>query len=145
MTRTPLEKALPKLLEKILHKEERAVVLTVSDKISILNDSLWTFRPDGFLPHGTKSDGGDPEDYPLWLTDVLENPNGSQYLVVDGAGDFPFAEDFPQILYLFDNAQEGQLERARTAWRALKKGSTNTLAYWKQDLQGSWTKEDTQS
>lgn len=143
LTRTSLEKTLPKLLEKILQRDGRAVILTASSKVPALNDSLWTFRPDGFLPHGTKNDGGDPEDYPLWLTDILENPNKSQYLVVDGDADFPFTADFSHVFYLFDSQQGDQLEKARTLWRTLKKEATHTLTYWKQDLQGAWVKEST--
>lgn len=141
LTRTPLEKALPKLLEKVLQKKGRAVILTTLEKVSSLNDSLWTFRPDGFLPHGTKEDEGDPKDHPLWLTDTLENPNDSQYLVVDGAAPFPKdSGNFSHCLYLFDSHQDDQQARARDVWRSLKQDLTHTLDYWKQDLSGTWVR-----
>jgi DNA polymerase-3 subunit chi len=142
LTRTPLEKALPKLLEKVLQKEGRAVVLTLPDKVKALNDSLWTFRPDGFLPHGTLDDDGDPMDHPLWLTATLENPNKSQYLVVDGAAEFPLESGFSHCLYLFDSHQGDQLDKARAVWRTLSKEAQHTLQYWKQDLKGAWVKEE---
>ena len=135
LTRTPLEKALPKLLEKVLEQGAHAVVLTPFEKIKVLDDSLWTYRPDGFLPHGTK-DSGHPEDHPIWLTDALENPNQSTYLVVTGGLIFPSLEGFTHCLYIFDSNVEAELKEARQAWKITK--ATHSPHYWKQTEQGAW-------
>ena len=58
LRRTPLEKALPKLLEKVLESGRRAVVLAASEeRAEALNAALWTYEQGSFLPHGTARDG----------------------------------------------------------------------------------------
>ena len=52
LTCTPLERALPKLLEKVLASGARAVVRAGSDeRVEFLNGALWTYQPASFLPH----------------------------------------------------------------------------------------------
>ncbi len=71
---------LPKLLEKTLASEKRAVVLAASvDRVEALAAQLWTYDPDSWLPHGTARDGS-PEEQPIWLTERDENPNGAAFL-----------------------------------------------------------------
>jgi DNA polymerase IIIc chi subunit len=86
LTRTPLERALPSLLEKVLAAGMRAVVMAGSqERVDALNQLLWTYEERSFLPHGSKRDGR-PERQPIWLTTEDENPNGADCLVMtDGA------------------------------------------------------------
>ena len=50
----PLESVLPALLEKSLERGWRVVVQGASEeRIEALDAHLWTYRDDGFLPHGT--------------------------------------------------------------------------------------------
>ena len=54
----PLEQVLPGLLEKCLERNWRAVVqLGSEERRDALDAHLWTYRDDGFLPHGTAKDG----------------------------------------------------------------------------------------
>ena len=54
----PLERALPLLLEKTLERGWRAVVQAGSqERLDVLDQHLWTWREDSFLPHGTAKDG----------------------------------------------------------------------------------------
>ena len=53
LTRSSLEDALPRLLTKTLQAGERAVVMLGSpERVDALNTHLWTYDPNGFLPHG---------------------------------------------------------------------------------------------
>ena len=55
LTARPLESALPRLLERTLESNSRAVVITSSDeRVEMLDDLLWTYDPASWLPHGTK-------------------------------------------------------------------------------------------
>ena len=50
----PLEAVLPTLLQKSLERGWRAVVqVTTEERMSALDDHLWTFADESFLPHGT--------------------------------------------------------------------------------------------
>ena len=82
LTKSSLEDALPRLLVKTLQAGERAVVMLGSpERVDALNTHLWTFDPNGFLPHGSARDG-EAERQPVWLTHLDENPNGAAFLFV---------------------------------------------------------------
>jgi DNA polymerase-3 subunit chi len=127
-------------LEKVLQTKGRAVVLATEENRKALNDSLWTYHPDSFLPHGSTEEGT-PEQHPVWLTATLENPNQSNFLVVTSGLPIPALEGFETCLYLFDSNREEELKTARNAWSQAK-GAGHDLTYWQQTDQGNWEKKD---
>jgi len=138
LTRKPLEAALPELLEKVVERGMKAVVRAGSDeRVAWLNDLLWTYREDGFLPHGSAEDGNG-EQQPIWLTTGQDNPAGARVLLlVDGvmASDL---EAFDRCLDLFDGRDEEAVAGARDRWRAARAGG-HGVTYWKQGDRG-WEK-----
>src|SRR6185437_11026225 len=79
---TPLERALPKLLERALAGGYRVVVLAGSaERVEQLDAVLWTYDDASFLPHGSRRDG-QAERQPIWLSERDENPNGADLLVL---------------------------------------------------------------
>jgi DNA polymerase III subunit chi len=138
LTRTPLEPALGRLLERVLASGQRAVVVASSpERIEALNRALWTFGRESFLPHGSREDGF-AEDQPVFLTDQADCPNGATVLVlVDGAELEP-APQFSRCLYMFDGNDESALAQARDFWRRLRERG-EALTYWQQTERG-WQK-----
>jgi len=138
LTRKPLETALPELLEKVVERGMKAVVRAASDeRIRSLNELLWTYRKDAFLPHGTAEDGNG-ESQPVWLTTGQDNPAGaSVLLLVDGVAAADL-EGFARCLDLFDGRDEDAVAGARNRWRAARSGG-HTVTYWKQGERG-WEK-----
>lgn len=147
LTRSPLEAALPKLLQKTLEAGKRAVVMAVSPgRVEHLNSALWTFDPASWLPHGSVKDGqnqeGWAEEQPVWLTDADENPNGAQFLfLTDGAACADLGA-FERCFELFDGADAESVQTARVRWKAYKDAG-HELTYWQQTERGGWTKKDT--
>jgi DNA polymerase-3 subunit chi len=137
---TPLERALPKLLERGLAAGFRIVVLAGSgERVDHLDAALWTYDDASFLPHGSRRDGK-PERQPVWLTDSDENPNQADMLVLtDGAASSRLAE-YRRCLDLFDGSDETALAAARERWR-LAKAAGHALTYWQQTATG-WTKKE---
>src|SRR6266699_5134974 len=82
---TPLERALPRLLERARAQGYRIVVRAASsERIEHLNALLWTYDEASFLAHGSARDGN-PASQPIWLSDAQENPNDATILfLVDG-------------------------------------------------------------
>jgi len=136
---TPLERALPRLLERARAQGLRIVVRAASsERIEHLNALLWTYDEASFLAHGSARDGN-AASQPIWLTDRVENPNeASMLLLVDGVE----AEDltgFTRVADMFDGNDEEAVEAARKRWRrALASG--HTLTYWQQTDAG-WEKK----
>jgi DNA polymerase-3 subunit chi len=140
LTTLPLEKALPRLLEKILHSHKRALILCASqERLTLLNETLWTVGKMSFIPHGSSTDGYGA-DQPIWLTmDENDNPNGAQFLIVtDGLEPSSF-DSYERCLDLFDGNDEAAVSLARKRWKIYKEKGF-PLTYWKQTESGSWEK-----
>jgi DNA polymerase-3 subunit chi len=107
------------------------------ERVSALDDALWTYNERSFLPHGTARDGS-PEDQPVWLTTEAENPNGATVLVLtDGAtGD---VGGWSMVLEMFDGNSDDAVAAARERWKA-HKAAGHELTYWKQSDEGKWEK-----
>lgn len=137
LTTSPLERALPRLLSKVLEAGHRIVVMAGSpDRVEWLNDLLWTFSPDSWLPHGSRRDGIAAE-HPVWLTDDGENPNNADILVLtDGVSPHQITA-FSRCLVLFDGTDETALERARSQWKEWQE-QHHELVYLQQTEGGGW-------
>jgi DNA polymerase-3 subunit chi len=138
LTRTPLEPALGRLLERVLASGQRAVVVASSpERVEALDRALWSFGRESFLPHGSREDGF-AEEQPVFLTDREDYPNGAGVLVlVDGAEVEP-APQFKRCLYLFDGNEEAAVAQARALWRERRERG-DALTYWQQTERG-WHK-----
>jgi DNA polymerase III subunit chi len=140
LDKTPLERALPKLLERGLGAGFRILVVAGSaERVDHLDAALWTYDDASFLPHGSRRDG-EAARQPVWLTAGDDNPNGADMLVLaDGAASARL-DEFRHCLDLFDGRDEAALAAARERWR-LAKAAGHTLTYWQQTATG-WTKKE---
>lgn len=141
----PLEQALPQLLEKTLQRDWKAVVQAGShERTKMLDDHLWTYRQDSFLPHAAAGDG-DGEMQPVFLTTGPDNPNQAHVrFFIDGAdiveGIAQNSGVYERAVLMFDGRDEEQLAAARAQWKTLKdKGMS--LEYWQQKENGGWEKK----
>jgi DNA polymerase-3 subunit chi len=139
LERTSLEQALPELLEKVLARGWKGQVrLRDAARVEALDQHLWTWRDDSFLPHGP---AGEPHAarQPILLTTEAENLNGAEaLLLVDGAEPGDLA-GYERVMVLFDGNDEAALATARAQWSALKARGED-LSYWRQDGRG-WKKQ----
>lgn len=137
MVRQPLEQVLPKLLEKAIASGARVVVLAGSkERISFLDDLLWTYGDDSWLPHGTAQEG-DAALQPVWLTDTEENPNQATILLAcDGAAPLR-VQEWERCLDLFDGNNDEAVTAARTRWKTWK-DQGHELVYYQQTERGGW-------
>lgn len=138
LERTPLEQALPELLERTLQRGWKALVRTVdTGRLGTLDEHLWAYRPDSFLPHG-RADEPRPERQPVLLTLDQANPNGADVLfLVDGA-EAGALEGYRRCVLLFDGREDAELAEARRRWAAFRKAGLS-VSYWKQGERG-WEK-----
>jgi DNA polymerase-3 subunit chi len=137
LTRTPLERALPKLLEKVIGAEKRAVVVAASqERVDFLNTALWTYDPASFLPHGTAREG-EGTDQPIWLTDQTDRPNDAEILVLTDNASADDVGNFERCLDMFDGRDQEAVEAARSRWRDYS-AAGHKLTYWQQTESGGW-------
>jgi DNA polymerase-3 subunit chi len=141
LQRQPLEAVLPTLVERSLERGWRVVVqVTSEERLAALDDHLWTYSDDGFLPHGTEREP-DAATQPVLLTLSGANPNGASIrFLVDGADLPEDAGAYERMVVLFDGTDIDALALARDRWRAVK-AAGHEATYWQQDERGRWQKK----
>ncbi len=139
--RAPPERVLPKLLERVLERGKRAVVMVGSDEqVEALNAHLWTYAQRSFLPHGAAGDGF-AEDQPIYLTTTDENPGGASVLILLDEQDSSNINDYDRCFEILDGSDPGAVERARKRADA-HRAAGHTVTYWRQREGGGWDKAD---
>ena len=140
LERQPLERILPSLLEKTLERGWRAVVQAGSqERLDALDQALWTYSEESFLPHGTAK-AGLPADQPVFLTTGPETPNGAGVrFLVDGAAPETFL-GLERIVFMFDGNDREAVAGARSHWTAAKAAGC-AVTYWQQNESGHWEKK----
>lgn len=135
-----LKDVLPTLLEKSLQRGWRATVEAADRRqVEDLDDFLWTFAEDSFLPHGAAADGF-AERQPVYLTDGADNPNGAAVRFYVGGAEPGEVEGYRRIVYLFDGNSDPQVAAARKQWKRLS-GEARNVTYWRQNERGGWEKK----
>ncbi len=118
------------------------MALQAGDEASLkrVDDLLWTYAPESFLPHGLASDK-DAERQPVVLTGGSENPNGAALRIFLAGAPVDLAPDaaYARAILVFDGRAEEEVAGARRQWSALK-GRGFPLAYWQQNEDGRWEK-----
>lgn len=141
LQRQPLEAVLPSLLLKTMEKGWRAVVQAASEeRLSALDDHLWTFSDESFLPHAPASEPT-AASQPVVLTLRDDNPNRAEIrFLVEGSGLPADIGAYQRIAIVFDGNDPDLLARAREQWRSVKAMGLNA-SYWQQDERGRWERK----
>jgi DNA polymerase-3 subunit chi len=135
----PLERVLPVLVEKSLERGWRVVVETASDeRAELIDNLLWTYRDDSFLPHA-RAGGSEDAVQPVLITTRPHNPNGAQVRFFVDRAVPQSGEGYERIVFMFSGHDPDAVTDARAAWRALKEG--NAVTYWQQEGNGRWVKK----
>ena len=144
LERQTLEQALPKLLEATLKRGWKAVVQVSSEaQVQALDEHLWRWRDDSFLPHGAAGDArvsAFASDQPIWVTDKAETPNGAEVLFLVEGAQHDALDGFSRCVFMFDGRDEESLQKARQQWSKLKPGG-HAMTYWQQNSDGVWEKQ----
>jgi DNA polymerase III subunit chi len=131
----PLERALPKLLERACAHGHRVVIRAASpERVEHLNAALWTYEEAAFLPHGSARDGN-PAGQPIWLTHRDENPNDASMIVLVDSVEADDLDAFTRCADIFDGNDAEAVEAARRRWSRGRKAGHN-LTYWQQTVSG---------
>ena len=137
----PVERVLPLLLEKTMDRGWKAVVCTgLPERVSALDELLWTYNDESFLPHATDAES-DLADEAIVITANAANPNKAECcFLLDGAAFPTDASQFQRIVLMFDDADEELKQAARAQWKTIKAGGFEA-SYWQPDENGRWEKK----
>ncbi|MEO2040072.1 MAG: DNA polymerase III subunit chi [Martelella sp.] len=140
LTESLRDAALPPLVEKSLERGWRVAIQATSEaERDRLDEVLWTFRADSFIPHG-RDDEAHAERQPVLLTTAETNPGKADIrFFVEGAP-VSDVEDYQRVVVMFDGHDVEELNAARAEWKRLKQ-SEHSLTYWQQGEGGRWQKK----
>ena len=131
LSASPIERVLPGICEKVLASGGKLLLVAEAKLLERLDEQLWSYAPDSFLPHGRA--GG--EKQPILLSETAEPVNGASNIALADGIWRDEALGFDRAFYFFDPAGRGA---ARQVWRALKGKAEVEPRYWKQEERGKW-------
>lgn len=122
LQRTTLERAVGPLLEKCLERGWR--VLAVSPdaaRRAALDEALWTYDDQSFLPHGqAEAEGLEPAEQPILISKEVDNQNSAAVaLLIDGV-DLPIDAPYERCMVMFDDGDGATRQKAREQFKAAK-------------------------
>lgn len=133
---TPLEKALPQLVERAYGSGARVAVLASDVHVPQLDDVLWAYQPTSFLPHGVGVDirlevnlctGALPED-------------ATMVFITNGAvlgREIVLPSTCERVFDMFDGADDAQVVAARERWKTYQDAGY-AMKYIRQNDRGGW-------
>jgi DNA polymerase IIIc chi subunit len=126
-------KSLAPLLLKVLEEKKKALIFSSNQtQIKEIDNSLWSYGRNRFIPHVTIFD----TDFlmprqPILISDRQENSNQADYLVFLDEPSQAFISDFSRVFYFFE---EHNIVTAKNLAQKLNPNNS----YKKQD--GKWVK-----
>ena len=136
-----MHKALPRLAEKIFDKGISLFVHAADQKrLKEVNDSLWTYTPLGFLPHGMEGDGFEKKQ-PIFLSTKYVPLNGAKTCISVDPVPLEHFSAFDSVVYVFD-ASDFQSYQDLLPNPSLQ---AKSCILWTQNQKGVWEKSALQN
>jgi DNA polymerase-3 subunit chi len=130
----PLDRVLPSICEKVLASGERLLIVAGEPELAQLDELLWGYAADSFLPHARR-ERPKPELQPILLSDAPDPLNAATNVALADGRWRAEALAFARAFYFFGPSH---LDEARATWRSLKGRGDVEARYWKQDDRGKW-------
>lgn len=144
LQRMSLEETLPELLEKSRARGWRVLIKcgdiggAQADPLGWLDEYLWTYRKNSFLPHG-RDDEPLADAQPILLSRGAATSEGFDICMLTHGADIEAAPDTQRVLTFIDDRSEESKARARVRWRSAK-AAGQTASYWKDNGENGWQK-----
>jgi DNA polymerase III subunit chi len=145
LERRSLDDVLPTLVTRTLERGQRVLIKAESaDRASAIDNLLWTYDDQSFLPHAQVGDG-ESKRQPVLITTEDANANDANVLFLVGGAEPPAwngveANALTRIVLMFDGRDADSLTRARAAWKDAK-AAGHDATYWKETPTGKFEKQ----
>jgi DNA polymerase-3 subunit chi len=130
LERRSLDEVLPGLVERSLAKPWRVLIKCESaDRAAAIDNLLWTYDEQSFLPHAQLGDG-DASRQPVLVTVEDTNANDGNVLFLVGGAvappwDGPLVQSLARVVLLFAKARD----------------AGHAVTYWKESASGKFEKQ----
>lgn len=137
LTNNPWRKVFPKLIEGVVNKGNKVHVYCDTEKVSEIDNLLWSFEQLSFLPHATSEDPHLNEQ-PVIISSNAKSVNGAKVLAITNDIIPDNYSDYEKILLVCDATQHQTIPKLIQALES-KKINCN---YFIQSIQGAWDKAE---
>ena len=138
-----VEKTLFALLEKSIEKGNKSLLLFKDkEKCSLINEQLWTYKQNSFLPHISEDDQiYNDIDVPVYLSTKNENPFKAELLFsIDGY--LPDnIQNFERVIIIIDVNDELLNEKYKNYYLDINKNFED-IVFYKSDDNGKWIEKN---
>ena len=134
-----LESTLPQFLEKCIKKNWRALIKTQVDHLVELEDFLWTFKADSFLPHG-RDDQPRAHHHPIVLSSSAKTADNFQAVFLLAGSDIKRLNGVERCIVFIDGRSDQSIINERSRWKKLK-AKGEKLNFYQQNSSGAWVKK----
>ena len=134
-----VEGILPGLLEKTRQKGWRALVKLPEAQLKEMDDYLWTYKEDSFLPHG-RDDEPMAEQQPITLSADIMDADGHEAVFLLGGAEIHDMSGVERCMVMINGRSETDVARERQRWKTLKNAGA-ILSYYQQNERGAWDKK----
>ena len=137
MEQSTLDQALPVIASKAF-QSGKPILIKGPDKKEVkrLDDLLWTFNPQSFLPHGIDN----AKNQPILISVDDDNKNDARILILTHGCTHGDVTQFDLVCEMLDGRVDTQISGARKRWKEYKQAE-HALTYWQQDENGKWNKK----
>lgn len=135
LTRSPLERVLPVIAQKLLDEGGRLLIVAAEQEARAKLDTLlWNYSSESFLPHAQA--GGEHDSLqPVLIAETADAANGARNIALADGVWREEALRFDRAFHFFD---EDRIAEARAAWKGLADREGIERRYWKQNDAGRW-------
>jgi len=134
-----IEGVLPGLLEKTRQKGWRALVKMPEAQLKEMDDYLWTYKDDSFLPHG-RDDEPMADQQPITLSSNAATAAGHDAVFLMGGAEISDMTGVERAMVMINGRSQEDVQRERGRWKTLKDTGA-TLSYYQQNDRGGWEKK----
>lgn len=135
LTRSPLERVLPAITQKVLEDGGRLLIVAEEEAARAkLDGLLWSYSAESFLPHAQAGTADDALQ-PVLIAETAEAGNGARNIALADGVWRDAALEFDRAFHFFG---EDRIVEARAAWKGLADREDIERRYWKQNDAGRW-------
>ena len=107
------------LTEKLYKERNRILIFCKDDEtVKIIDDFLWAYREDGFIPHSIEKEE-QASVYPILVASEIDKDyKHNTLLALNGVlVEEKVCKKFSNVYYFFDNQENKEKENARIMWK----------------------------
>jgi DNA polymerase IIIc chi subunit len=121
----------------VLDEKKTALIYCAAEsQIKELDNSLWSYGKNKFIPHVTIFDNNfEFKNQPILISNQEENSNNANYLILVDEAQTGFVSSFSRVFYFYDSASQNIAKQLAKKYSSI---TNKTNSFKKED--GKWIK-----